>query len=148
MTFKELQNKLILLETNEKLLKGRIRKLNKKIKELNNMLDDVPVLRGKAAEEFEKYNSRPATEEEIKYMKEAKEFYLLASTEERESRKNARLARGILTNRYDGVIMGKCMKIFRGKISGEVIDTILKVTKSTILDDVMKNLNVLHEVEA
>lgn len=36
----------------------------------------LAVLKGKAARDFEAYAKRPATQEEIKYMKNAEAFYL------------------------------------------------------------------------
>ncbi len=141
---KNLKDKLTMLETNEKLLKAKIKRLNKKIKELNGMFDDIPVLRGKAAKQFEEYNNRPRTEEEIADMKRAEEYYLLADHEETEKRKMRRLARAILTDKYDGETR---WQLRDDRISTYDIDLVLDTFKDIVKKDVMKNLNKLNEVE-
>ena len=43
---------------------------------MNTIEERVPKLTGRAAEEFEEYDSRELTNEEIKELDEAKAFYL------------------------------------------------------------------------
>lgn len=44
-------------------------------KELDDILSSYGILTGEAAKQFEEYNNRPATKEEIKSMKRAHKFY-------------------------------------------------------------------------
>src|SRR6185312_8077900 len=57
-------------------------RLKKENKKLNELLDEVGVLRGEDAIKFEEYNNRPATKKELDMLKEADRIYKMHDPEQ------------------------------------------------------------------